>query len=158
MPLADSPVPTESAHYSYPLISCAAGNGAVQCLMSLGWELHIRKNMALLNIVCPIPFKGCSELHQKAARVVRTVTELWLKNSKEPLVAHVHHPGSHPHWCVGDVWRRESGDTLAQLLWHNDMAALYPLDPEVWLPLRLEQVITGGCHLLNVDPGELVTE
>ncbi len=158
MPIEDSPIPTKPAHFCYPLISCAAGNGAVQCHISLGWELTIRKNMALLNIVCPQPFEGCSELHTKAARVVRTVTELWLKQSSEPLVAHVHHPGNSSHWCVGDVWRRESGDTLAQLLWHNDMACLHPLEPAVWLPLRLEQVIAGGCNLLNVDPGELVKE
>lgn len=154
MPIEDSPIPTKAANHSYPVIAARAGSGCVQCQMSLGWGITMLKNIALLNIVCPQRNK--EPLQDKAARVVRTLTEMWLTTTTGGLVAHIHHPGLTADWCVGDIIRRESGDSLAQLMWHNDMAALYPMQKdEVWSEDRLHCIINGGCKLLNVQPGDL---
>ncbi len=154
MPIKESPIPTKPANFNYPMKAVQAGSGGVQAHMLLGWSIVMIKNISLLNIVCP-SFAPDNPLQNKAARVVQTITELWLKTSREGLIAHIHHPGNDPHWCVGDIHRLDSGDSLAQLLWHNDLAALYPHDPPIWADERLHGLIASGCKMLNVKPGDI---
>ena len=156
MPVEHSPIPTDPVPHNYPVMAARAGSGSVQAHLNLGWNLTIVKSIALLNIVCPQ--RNEWKVQDKAARVVQTLIELWLSQSDGPLTANIHHPGK-ALWCVGDIVRVKSGDSLAQLLWHNDMAVLYPMeDGELWTEERLHGVINGGCKLLGVSPGELTDE
>lgn len=157
MPIKEGPIPLTPSNHNYPLVAGQAGSGIIRARLALGWGLIIEKNIALLNIICPQ--LGTSPLQDKACKVVTMVTEFWLSEGRHRMVAHIHHPGNSPSWCVGDIWRVKSGDTLAQLLWHNNMAVLWPMAPDTtpaaWTDERLTEVIKGGCKLLNVQPGEL---